>query len=95
MSLLIQHKWPGNVRELESVIQRFSLDGDENSILEWLKDSGIKKISTGVPEMVRKTEIRTITAALTETKWNQRKAAELLGISYSSLRRRIAKYKLK
>ena len=95
MSLLIQHKWPGNVRELESVIQRFVLDGDENSILERLKESDIKEIPTGVSEMIRKTEIRTITAALTETKWNQRKAAELLGISYSSLRRRVAKYKLK
>lgn len=40
-------------------------------------------------------EMRTIMAALLETKWNQREAAKVLGISYSSLRRRIAKYDLK
>ncbi|MBC8458807.1 MAG: sigma-54-dependent Fis family transcriptional regulator [Deltaproteobacteria bacterium] len=95
MSLLIQYKWPGNVRELESLIQRFALDGNENSILESLKGFSIKKISPGVTEAVRITETQAILAALTEAKWNQRKAAELLGISYSSLRRRIDKYKMK
>ena len=34
-------------------------------------------------------------AALTEAQWNRRQAAQLLGISYSSLRRRIGKYNLK
>jgi transcriptional regulator with GAF, ATPase, and Fis domain len=46
-------------------------------------------------ELIRETEIRTILSALNQAHWNQRKAAIILGMSYSSLRRRIDKYGLK
>ncbi len=42
----------------------------------------------------KKAEIQAIINALTAAKWNQRKAAKLLDASYSTLRRRIAKYNL-
>ena len=47
------------------------------------------------PDTLHDAEVQTILTALNENRWNQRKAAQTLGISYSSLRRRIAKYDLK
>jgi len=51
--------------------------------------------SITVAGTLRDTEIRTILSVLAKTRWNQCKAAQILGISYSSLRRRITKYDLK
>ena len=94
MSLFVQHQWPGNVRELESAIRRIALDGREDSVMKSLKATGEKITSHVVTDAVRDTEIGAIRHALSQTKWNQRKAAQVLGMSYSSLRRRIAKYHL-
>jgi DNA-binding NtrC family response regulator len=95
LSLLVRHHWPGNVRELETFAKRFALDGDENALRESLDiNSGSRPQFAEVTEAVRNTEVGAILTALTETKWNRKKAAQLLKISYSSLRRRIAKYDL-
>ena len=96
MSTIMQHKWPGNVRELESAIRRVALEGNENSIREYLLPSGCRRLSHGtVAETVRTAETQAILNALNETRWNQRKAAQVLEMSYSSLRRRISKYGLR
>ncbi len=95
LSFFVQYPWPGNVRELESVIRRISLDANEKSVLKALKAPGnVKNTSHPVAEAVRDTEVQAIIGALSDTGWNRRKAAETLGISYSSLRRRISKYHL-
>jgi len=95
MSRLVQHEWPGNVRELESFVRRFVLEGGSDACLELpTKVDSPNPSPSGTAEAVRKTEIDGILSALNETRWNRRKAAELLGMSYSSLRRRIAKYNL-
>ncbi len=47
-----------------------------------------------VEKAIERAETEAITAALDRTKWNRRKSAQQLGISYSSLLRRIAKYNL-
>ena len=47
-----------------------------------------------VDKAIEKAEREAITSALNRTKWNRRKSAQQLGISYSSLLRRIAKYNL-
>lgn len=95
MSRLIAHPWPGNVRELETVVKRFALTGREDSIESVLNISFEKSPNDEQQDRLRQSEIRTILAALTQARWNQRQAAQLLGISYSSLRRRISKYNLK
>lgn len=95
LSVFIQYQWPGNVRELESAIRRIALDANEKSVLEALKAPGnIKDTSHPVAEAVRDTEVQAMLGALSDAGWNRRKAAETLGISYSSLRRRISKYHL-
>jgi len=95
LSLLSEQQWPGNVRELESLIRRFALDGDEASILESVGRPVDKPAPVNMAEQVSETEMQAILAALKKTRWNQRKAAEILKMSYSSLRRRIDKYGLK
>ncbi len=95
LSILSQYKWPGNVRELESFIRRYVLEGGSGTCLELLKRSHSSNPDPGsAVEAVRKTEMDAILSSLNETQWNRRKAAELLGMSYSSLRRRISKYNL-
>ena len=47
-----------------------------------------------VGEMYQSSERRVILEALAKTRWNRRKAARLLGISYNTLRRRIDRYHL-
>ncbi len=95
ISRLVRHHWPGNVRELKAVVARYALTGREESIEGTLGSTDTLPQRESSHQSLRDTEIRTILAALVESRWNQRKAAKLLGMSYSALRRRIAKYDLK
>ena len=91
MARLIRHVWPGNVRELESVIQCFALTGREESINDRLSGNpgGGLPPAGGTHQQCEK---QLIMSTLVEVKWNRRRAAEILGISYNTLRRRIAQY---
>lgn len=89
LALLIRYEWPGNVRELQSVIARYTLSND----LAALEHSVTRADGTApATDKLRSVEAAAIAAALNETRWNRRKAANRLGISYSALRRRMAKY---
>ena len=93
-SLLIRHPWPGNVRELETIIRRYALAGKEEqipSILRQRQDDDALKIKS---KTWQETEKTTILSALAETRWNRRRAALMLNMSYNTLRRRIAQYNL-
>jgi transcriptional regulator with PAS, ATPase and Fis domain len=95
MAKFLTYDWPGNVRELKFFVDRFALTGNTDHITEALggrKDGKGKESSTN---KIVETEAKMIHSALVEVRWNQRKAAENLGISYSSLRRRIEKHGLK
>ena len=96
MSLLINRQWPGNVRELGSVIRRFAVDEDESSLRETAEDAYIHSHDPDAAvNVVQRAEVKAIMIALDRTGWNRRKAAAQLGMNYSSLIRRIAKYGLK
>jgi len=71
------------------------LTGNEDAIRSSLQGEPVQESTPKASNKLRETEIQSILGALAQTRWNQRKAAKLLGISYSSLRRRIAKYDLK
>lgn len=90
--------WPGNVRQLESVIRRFALNGREELILQAIEHNGKSTRTATEPAkdggIYHDTEKTVILDTLNRTRWNRRKAAELLGISYNTLRRRISRYKL-
>ncbi|MDK1022432.1 MAG: helix-turn-helix domain-containing protein, partial [Candidatus Hydrogenedentes bacterium] len=95
------YHWPGNVRELEAMLERYALTGDVASIEEQLhakQTMSNLSVSTTEPEPWAPSdgnlEAEAIRSALAETHWNRRRAASVLGMTYGSLRRRIAKYNL-
>ena len=90
MGRLMRYSWPGNVRELEAVSQCYALTAREESICEKLSGQGLENM----PQLgtYRQCEKQLILSTLVEVKWNRRRAAQKLGISYNTLRRRIAAY---
>jgi transcriptional regulator with PAS, ATPase and Fis domain len=76
-----KYNWPGNVRELENVIERMIIMGVEAGTLPEGNIKGIKE-----------QEIELIKQTLERTGGNKKKTAEILGIDYSTLYRKIKKY---
>jgi transcriptional regulator with PAS, ATPase and Fis domain len=98
MELLLHHSWPGNVRELEKAIERAVILGHSHLIMpedlppsllghDDFKPAADRKRSTLV-----ELEKMHILAALVEHTWNQTKVAEELGISRTTLWRKMKKY---
>jgi len=93
---LIDHSWPGNIRELENVIKKIVALGDEElGIAELgapteanrpqprsLAGSSLKAAARAAS---REAERELIMKALTRTRWNRKRAAQELQISYKSL----------
>jgi DNA-binding NtrC family response regulator len=106
LARLIDQPWPGNVRELESTVKRWIALGDSaitfsRRSLEREPDVGTEQAQPPVepppppiPVQTQRSEVERILDALEKHKWNRRKAAEELGISYQTLRRRIDKLQL-
>jgi len=89
--------WPGNIRELSNRIARHVLIGTEAKIAQEPLAEGLEPVRGGsgsggaVPlkqvakEAVREKETRFILEALQENRWNRRKTAQALKISYRAL----------
>ncbi len=90
----IRYQWPGNVRELEALVARYALTGDIEPVLQTVAPAVAAPETGPHDDKLEAIERSTILAALVECRWNQRQAASNLGISYSALRRRIAKHHL-
>jgi two-component system response regulator AtoC len=94
MATLMKYNWPGNVRELQSIIKRFVFTGKEETIEHSLQMTAQTKKAETITEELEDAEKKAIITALIENHWNRRNASKKLGMSYSSLRRRITKYNL-
>jgi two-component system response regulator PilR (NtrC family) len=108
MRRLIDYQWPGNVRELENVIERATVLGRENEItLDCLPPNLITGMSTTVspltdiPEAgmdldayLGEIEKEILIKALVRTDGVRKTAAGLLGITFRSIRYRLAKFGL-
>jgi Nif-specific regulatory protein len=106
MEILMDYAWPGNVRELENAIERAVVLCKEDTLIPELfpipKDvhgPGLKEfhpetrsepILGELPEAVERLERGMIEATLQKTGGNQRKAAQILGLT-----ERIIGYKVK
>ncbi len=108
MYIMMQYDWPGNVRELENIIERIiAICKGENITAEDVHkvfkldkniggDVKIKRIGkTKDTNNYKIDEKAKVLNALKETNWNHQKAAERLGISRTTLWRKIKKYGLK
>lgn len=101
MALLLHHAWPGNVRELKHAMEHASIvcDGPTIRLKHLPPELGQSKQDKGLPGRTHKAQKRlsqeSLLNALTQTKWNKTKAAEVLGISRRHLYRKLNEYGLK
>jgi two-component system, NtrC family, response regulator AtoC len=97
LRLLEQHPWPGNIRELENLVERYVILGSEEEVsvelLHWDRTNvspempargpiQLKKITR---QAVRELERKIILNVLEENRWNRKRAASELKISYRAL----------
>lgn len=92
---LMDYSWPGNVRELENVVRKTVALSDESLALAELGGSASHPIAPSAAPVYslkaaaraasREAERELILKALARTRWNRKRAAQALQISYKSL----------
>jgi two-component system, NtrC family, response regulator AtoC len=96
IATFIHNEWRGNIRELENVVARYAILGaiDEDFAGTTLKRpanplklsvDGTVSLKHIAKQAVREMESSVILRVLRENKWNRRKAANVLNISYRAL----------
>jgi two-component system, NtrC family, response regulator AtoC len=97
VEVFLNHSWPGNIRELENVVKKIVALGDEHLAVAELTagTSGARKpeavavrshsLKVAARAASREAERELILEALTRTRWNRKRAAQELQISYKSL----------
>jgi two-component system response regulator AtoC len=93
--LFQEYSWPGNLHELEAAARAIVAVGDESVAMGGLRsmltrsDGGLNGGKVSLKEASRaasrEAEKELILKALTRTRWNRRRAAEELQISYKAL----------
>ena len=103
--LLLEYGWPGNVRELENTIERAMVLAEKDVLdVGELPDKIVRaldpvqmQLASGelsIKKTVQVIEETLIRRALTKTKGNRTRAAELLEISHRALLYKIKDYKI-
>ncbi|MBN2415938.1 sigma-54-dependent Fis family transcriptional regulator [bacterium] len=100
MKILTGWKWQGNVRELENVIERAVILSNQNVILPHdlpmsMQSLDADAITTqaGWEELsLEEMEKRQILRTLEKYEWNQKKTSDVLGISTTTLWRKLKSY---
>jgi len=97
LNLLVKHPWPGNIRELENLVERYVILGSEDAIsselLNWEKAAEppelpvegqihLKKVTR---QAVHDLERKIILGVLEANRWNRKRTASALKISYRAL----------
>ena len=99
MDVMLSYHWPGNVRQLENVIERaFALGVGKtikvSDLPPEIRNFGETSKIPGMSYNLRKNEIILIKKALRKTEGNKPEAAKLLGISITTLYRKIKRYQI-
>jgi len=100
---LRRHPWPGNVRQLENEVRRALVLSDGLIEVEHLSadvqrppdDAGGEPVGLRVRPRVDALETELVQTALIETRGNQTKAAEMLGLSRFGLQKMIKRLRIK
>jgi two-component system response regulator AtoC len=97
LEALVEYSWPGNIRELENVLRKIVALGDERLAISELRATPVtapKRENSPAPAhslkaaaraASREAERELIMEALARTRWNRKRAAQELQISYKSL----------
>jgi two-component system response regulator AtoC len=97
MEVLLSYHWPGNIRELENIARKMVALGETTLAIADLRlprtvptpgetSSGrLSSLKVAARAASRQTERELILQALERTKWNRKRAARELQISYKSL----------
>jgi two-component system, NtrC family, response regulator AtoC len=98
MRTLLDHSWPGNIRELENVVKKIVALGNEQLAVAELTAAPIERLAPvevseprgyslkqAARTASREAEKELILKALAHTRWNRKRAAQELQISYKSL----------
>ena len=101
-SLLLSYAWPGNIRELSHLIERAVLlcqsrqiNADDLALPPQHKANNNRGSNSPLPMLtLEQAERQLIQQALQQCRGNKQKSADLLGITKSSLYRRLDKYDL-
>jgi DNA-binding NtrC family response regulator len=98
LALLQEYPWPGNIRELRNVIERAVLLAHGRVIRATDLPLNVASVAASPSSLVGgqltlgDLERRHIESVLSQTKWHQGRAAEVLGISSKTLYRKIREY---
>jgi len=84
---LEKQQWPGNVRQLANLLERAIILSERSRI-------GVGDLSSLLTVSPEVEDRREIEEALAATEGDKKKAAELLGLSYRTLQRRVKQYDL-
>jgi DNA-binding NtrC family response regulator len=108
LKVLMDYHWPGNVRELENVMERAVVlaPGDRITADVFPKNltaaaaapaqpGGVALDGLPLKERVGNFERSLILAALDNTNWNQKKAAQMLGVNATTLSEKLKRLKIK
>ena len=96
LEILTAYHWPGNIRELENLLRKMVVLEDVQIVLNDVLSSGMAPgrpviVAPGAPLKVaaraasKQAERELILQALDRTRWNRKRAARELQISYKSL----------
>lgn len=97
LRVFLDYAWPGNIRELENVVKNIVALGEEQLALFGLAaipsavpravtmDTHTRSLKVAARAAAREAERELILNALARTRWNRKRAAQELQISYKSL----------
>ena len=97
LRLLERHPWPGNIRELENLIERYVILGSEDAISSELLNWEQTYVAPEIPmdgqihlkkvtrQAVHDLERKIILNVLEANRWNRKRTASALKISYRAL----------
>ena len=96
LALFMEYSWPGNIRELENVVKKIvALNDEDLAISELVRtpnaavsphiESQTRSLKVAAKAASREAERELILKALARTRWNRKRAAQELQISYKSL----------
>jgi two-component system response regulator HydG len=94
LQLIVDYHWPGNVRELENVVERALVLAKGGQVEDWDLPASLRGPSSMAGRTLDHHERELLVEALEQSSWNKKVAARNLGISRTTLYRKIKKHNL-